>query len=60
MAPVTLIVWKHRRDQTEDKKAIQIFSYHIIVYFPFSTRTIWKADRGGFDSEKQASSFPPK
>lgn len=28
MAPVMLIVGKHRRDQTEDKEAIQIFSYN--------------------------------
>lgn len=27
MAPITLIIGKHRRDQTEDKEAIQILSY---------------------------------
>lgn len=28
MAPIRLIVGKHMKDQTEDKEAIQIFSYN--------------------------------
>ena len=45
MAPVTLIVGKHRRDQTEDKEAIQIFSYNHWYIFHVVQKKLWKTDR---------------
>lgn len=56
MAPITLILGKHSRDQTVDKKAIQFLSRSqpglvSIEYKGMENR------QSGFDSEKQDSSF---
>lgn len=54
MAPITLIVGKHRRDQTEDKEAIQIFSYNQSGLFSVSYEKDTETRQSAFDSEKQA------
>lgn len=61
MAPIRLIVGgKNRRDQTEDKEAIQIFSYNQSGIFSMLYKTNMGNRLGGFDSEEQASRLPSK